>query len=224
MANAFGTIATTGESSVVADADPDTLNLVEGHGLGVTHDAATDTITVATASPYAAKHDANTRVVSLLSTDALAALALAANILYVTPIAITKRTTFTRIGIQVSTAGAAGANIRLGIYNNSTNHQPGTLVLDAGEIDASTTGTKEITISQSLRPGLYWLAAANELAPSVNGYGVTDIIPILGYDTANARIARLTRAFTYAVLPADESAATYTQGTAASPIIWLRVA
>lgn len=43
--NAFGTIAVSGQSDVVADAAPDTLTLVAGSGILVTTSAATDTIT-----------------------------------------------------------------------------------------------------------------------------------------------------------------------------------
>lgn len=43
--NAFGTIAVSGQSDVVADAAPDTLTLVAGNGILVTTSAATDTVT-----------------------------------------------------------------------------------------------------------------------------------------------------------------------------------
>lgn len=67
--------------------------------------------------------------------------------------------TVDRIGAEVQTA-AASTTVRLGIYANSATDGPGTLVLDAGTIDSSTTGFKEITVSQALSPGIYWLAAA----------------------------------------------------------------
>src|SRR5262245_18042408 len=51
-----------------------------------------------------------------------------------------------RIGIQV-TAGAAGALVRLGIYADSGFGYPGTLLADGGQVDASTNGAKEATIS-----------------------------------------------------------------------------
>lgn len=67
-------------------------------------------------------------------------------------------TTFTRIGLEVTTAAASNV-FRLGIRNDNGNGYPGALVLDAGTIDASTTGFKEITISQILTPGRYWVSA-----------------------------------------------------------------
>ena len=45
---------------------------------------------------------------------------------------------------------------RLGIYSDD-DYYPGSLALDAGEVDLSTSGAKEIVINQALSPGLYWL-------------------------------------------------------------------
>lgn len=45
--NAFGTIAVSGQSDVVADAAPDTLTLVAGANIAITTNATTDTITIA---------------------------------------------------------------------------------------------------------------------------------------------------------------------------------
>ena len=71
------------------------------------------------------------------------------------PIWIARNLTADRIAIEVTTA-VAGGMLRLGIYNAGTNLYPGTLLLDAGEVDGSTTGVKSITISQALTKGLYW--------------------------------------------------------------------
>lgn len=51
--NAFGTIAVSGQSDVVADAAPDTVTLVAGSGVTITTNAGTDTVTL-TAAPAAA--------------------------------------------------------------------------------------------------------------------------------------------------------------------------
>lgn len=67
--------------------------------------------------------------------------------------------TYTRIGINIHVAQAS-TTFRLGIYTNSNGH-PGALVLDAGTIDSSTTGEKEITISQALA-GKYFLVAITD--------------------------------------------------------------
>jgi len=86
-------------------------------------------------------------------------------------------TTFDRIGVEI-TGAVASSTVRLGIYN-IVNSLPTTLVLDAGTVDSSTTGAKEITISQTLQPGLYLLLAAPQTGASavgmrarLGGYGI----------------------------------------------------
>jgi len=72
--------------------------------------------------------------------------------------------TLDRIGIEVAT-GVATAVVRLGLYNNDpATATPSTLIGDYGTVDASTTGAKEITISQTLNPGLYWMAFVTQVA------------------------------------------------------------
>lgn len=74
---------------------------------------------------------------------------------------VPESTTFDRIYIKVMTAGSAGAVCRLGIFGD-TGGKPGSVVLDAGTIDATSTGDKEITISQTLNPGVYWVSACTQ--------------------------------------------------------------
>lgn len=79
------------------------------------------------------------------------------------PIFISAKTTFDRIGVFLQTAAGTTGTVRLGIYSDSSG-VPGTLVLDAGTA-GTTTGagaSKEITISQQLTPGMYWLSAQSE--------------------------------------------------------------
>lgn len=64
---------------------------------------------------------------------------------------------YDRIGVKVSTA-QAGKKVRLGIYeHDADNRWPGALILDAGTVDVSTTGDKEIVIDQELTAGYYFL-------------------------------------------------------------------
>ena len=63
------------------------------------------------------------------------------------------------IGLNVGVAGSAGSVIRIGAYNDS-NGIPGSLIFDAGTVDSTSTGFKEITTSQTLPVGRFWLAAA----------------------------------------------------------------
>lgn len=83
-----------------------------------------------------------------------------------------------RIACEVTTA-AASSTVRLGIYDSSLLDQPNAVVLDAGTVDASTTGVKEITISQVLRPGLYWLAAVPQGGnPTLRSLGNSSLPPV----------------------------------------------
>jgi len=77
--------------------------------------------------------------------------------------------TYTKIGVNVSVLGVG--NARLGIYSNNSGI-PGSLILDAGTVSVSTTGDKEITISQVLASGWYFLV----LLPSV-AVTVTAVVP-----------------------------------------------
>jgi len=69
-----------------------------------------------------------------------------------------------RIAVYCSTFSAPGTVIRLGIYNNSAG-LPSTLKVDAGTVTfAASTTLYPLTISQTLEPGVYWLAAAVQTA------------------------------------------------------------
>lgn len=76
------------------------------------------------------------------------------------PIMFPDRVTLTRIGIDI-TSSAASSTTRLGLYTVGADGLPGDLVLDAGTVDSSTTGVKEITISQEVY-GTYYLACAGQ--------------------------------------------------------------
>jgi hypothetical protein len=80
---------------------------------------------------------------------------------YYTPLYVPNNVTADRIGITVAVNGATDA-ARLGIYND-TDGLPSTVLLDAGTVSITGTGDVltnfEITISQALTPGWYWLAA-----------------------------------------------------------------
>ncbi len=49
--NYFGKVAVSGQSDVVADADPDTLTLVNGAGITITTNATTDSVTISVSDP-----------------------------------------------------------------------------------------------------------------------------------------------------------------------------
>jgi hypothetical protein len=110
-------------------------------------------------------------------------LTLVTNRVYYNAFVVGQSATFTKMGIQVTTA-EAGKVARLGIYNWS-NGKSTTLVLDAGTVSLAATGIVEATISQTLSPGVYSLAiisdgttaAIRALSVAVQGfmYGLVDI-------------------------------------------------
>lgn len=79
---------------------------------------------------------------------------------------VPKTITVDRIGAEVTSAGTAGAVVRLGIRNAAVDGLPGTLLLDAGTIDGTSATFQEITISQVLVPGIYWAVGCTQVAAS----------------------------------------------------------
>lgn len=149
---------------------------------------------------------------------------LTANRLYATGIYIGNSTTITKIGIEQAT-GAAG-NARLGIYNMGTDGLPSSLVLDAGTVTTTSTAEKEITISQVLAAGWYYLAAVFDaggagassrtiasLSPASWGIGSASTT---GFPTINS----ITGTHTYGALPSTFT--TPVIGGGAELLIWVK--
>jgi hypothetical protein len=97
--------------------------------------------------------------------------------------------TLTEIGIEVTTAGSAGALLRLGIYAfaSATDTAPALLV-DAGTVDATATGYLPLTISQAVTAGTRLLLTvttqgAPSTAPTIRAQNASPIAS-LGATTA----------------------------------------
>ena len=90
---------------------------------------------------------------------------------YATPIIIPNTITVTSINFEVVTSSSAGAGgaAKVGIYSSDSNNQPNSLIIESASVSTETAGIKEITMSQSLKAGVYWLA----LAWQVNVTGLT---------------------------------------------------
>lgn len=58
--------------------------------------------------------------------------------------------------------------MRVGIYADTGDGYPGTLIYEAGTLDLSSIGVKTVTVAVTLPTGLYWLAGARQ-GPSVLG-------------------------------------------------------
>jgi hypothetical protein len=92
-------------------------------------------------------------------------------------------TTYDRIGFKTGASQSTSATVRLGIYNVGANNKPTTLVLDAGTVSASAANTVyEITISQTLNAGYYYLALNSQSANQLYAMYISDpVFPVGGY-------------------------------------------
>jgi hypothetical protein len=69
--------------------------------------------------------------------------------------------------MEITAAGESGSVFRFGIWNDDGAGKPGTLLLDAGTAATDgSTGAFEVTVSQALSPGIYWVGGAVQGAPS----------------------------------------------------------
>ena len=91
---------------------------------------------------------------------------------YYVPIVFNDTNTFDRISIATGASYSGTGAVRLGIYNNdSTTGKPSTVLLDAGTVATTAASTNyEITISQSLSAGAYWLAFCVQTAPTIANF------------------------------------------------------
>ncbi len=147
-------------------------------------------------------------------------LAAAADFIYVVPFIVPNTGTYTRISVHVQAAGSN--NMRLGIYSD-TNGVPNALVLDAGTVSVASTGQKNITISQSLSAGVYWLAfLAQSGGTSIFAAPAAGVNNILGMSDSSTPIGALRRSFTYGALPNPFGTAPTAIGSVSPWIVLLR--
>jgi hypothetical protein len=102
------------------------------------------------------------RYYSNLAEGSISSVAMSANQIFYCPFIVYRVTTFDRIAVNVATA-QTGGEARLGI-RNFANGAAGSIALDAGTINCSTTGAKEIVINSTLQPGQYFLLLWNKVA------------------------------------------------------------
>jgi len=148
-------------------------------------------------------------------------LTLTSDRMYGKVFTVAETETFTRIGIEVQTA--VSGNARLGIYN-FVDGVPTTLVADLGTVSTSTTGEKEITISQALTAGIYVLAVIADNASALFR-GTNDLTILSHFTGAQSGQSGTEVAFfidtTFGVLDDPFGSVSYTSGTGV-PTIWLR--
>ena len=89
---------------------------------------------------------------------------------YYTPIFVPTTTSFDRLAIRTASTFVGSSIVRLGIFNDA-NGSPSTVVLDAGTVSCTAASTNyEITISQNLNAGFYWLAFCQQTAATTSTY------------------------------------------------------
>ena len=138
-----------------------------------------------------------------------------ANLMYAYPILVGETTTFTRIGTEITTGGAGGTVVRLGIYD-SVDGVPTNLILDAGTIAADSVAEQEITISQQLTPGVYFLVHFSNGTPQVRVSQLSAKMAYFGSTAHNlAPTSGYTRSLTYTTLPSTFGTATDSTSTTA---------
>lgn len=142
------------------------------------------------------------------TTDAMGvSTGLDANTIYAHIFISSKTITIDTIAINC-TNGAVGRAMRIGIYNDN-NGEPGTLLLDAGEVLTATNGVKSIAIAggQILTGGrLYWFVGlSNNITHAFRVPALASIINVIGTDNTLgvAGITHFYAAQAYGALPAS---------------------
>jgi len=143
--------------------------------------------------------------------DACSGHLIGANTLRASYYPVFRRLRFDYIRTNITTAGAAGALIRLGVYDD-LNGYPNNLIVDSGDLNAAATGYVGATINVTLNPGVYWVAClTNDGAVQIPFSQYT--IPFTGSLNPQYLIEHYYVSYTYgalpAVFPAGASLSTY---------------
>jgi hypothetical protein len=160
-----------------------------------------------------------------IGSSAASTITLTTNRVYYENFVVGQTTTFTKIGLRVTTAEAAKV-ARLGIYNWSSGI-PTTLLLDAGTVSLAATGEVEASISQSLGPGNYALAFISDATTAALRAATLSVsLSCFQYGLNDTNSATNTGAFyeagTGTTLPTTATT-NPTNLTATVPLIYMRV-
>jgi len=117
------------------------------------------------ANPFSFRANGNYHT-NALGAGSLTSAPIQANRLFAMPFPVPVTQKFDRIAVNI-TMGATGV-CRLGIYADNGRTYPGTLILNAGEINTGTNGGQQFTVSQTLHAGIYWLACLFNATPSIS--------------------------------------------------------
>lgn len=153
-------------------------------------------------------------------------LAPGTNTIYYFPVYFGAATLVTGLAAEITT-GAASAKARMSLYTCNVDLTPGTLIVDGGEVDCSTTGVKEDTVNVVVPTGpalIGWNcnSGAIQVRYARGGSQQMGVIPTLG---ASWYRSELTVTSTYGAFAASGVAWTATGGFSGLPpwFVFLRV-
>lgn len=155
-----------------------------------------------------------------IPTTAFSQATLTANRLYVIPFYVAQDTTFTKMAVNVTTI-AAGKNIELGVYANSSG-VPAALEYDGGHVSVGALGVASVTgLSMTLTAGWHWLAFASDGTPTITS-GSTGLYNWpLGFDSAMNANQRFFGSWTYVANSLPTPFPTITSDNTAPPLAFL---
>jgi hypothetical protein len=141
------------------------------------------------------------------------------------PFFVAATTTFTGIFCRTGTGFSGTAVIRLGMYNDSGG-VPSTVAFDAGTVSCTAAATTyQITISQTVNAGTYWLASNVQTAATTNTFQTigagfaTGWVTGLPYDTVNVYAGY----YENSISGAFATAGTLVYGSSNTPGVGLKV-
>jgi hypothetical protein len=158
-----------------------------------------------------------------LNTPAVTAITMAAGRWYAIPMLIPVGT-FTKLGVYLGAAAAAGKLLRCALWSFGADGLPGALLLDGGgDLPADgSAGEREHTIALTVTtPTLAFAGVASDGTPQIAGYGTAGRA-IFGWPAGNntSRQSAVFRDVAYGAPSDPYGAASFT--STAHPRIWLR--
>lgn len=133
--------------------------------------------------------------------------------------------TIDRLGVNVTTL-LAGALAKIVIYAADANGRPAGRLTETGDLDLSTTGAKEATVSLTLREGaVYWVGVRYSSTATISAWQpyTTPNIPLTTLSTSVGGVYR--RTLTYATAaPVTWGWVAAEAATGNAPAIWMRAA
>lgn len=201
--------------------DPAAWNIYRGRSWGAQQAALGGVPVLPEIAPAMSPGIASGRYYTTPHGSTITTLALGANVLYCCPFFVPERTTWTEIGVEVTTAAAASSLLRVGVYRAYAG-RPQALILDGGAKAADSTGLKTSAISQVLEAGWYFLAVFSNGTPTVRA--ITDTATTLhGLTGTTALDTLIGGSAAYGAMPNPFPASLiYANGGSLVPLLWMR--